>query len=166
MSLAWKAFHSFISSKADSLQDDCAESTPLSPGLILEFCIWLREVKDFQTSTICNYKASVSSILKEVFNVHCPLQEFKALKNSLFLEKPTNRPRIPSWDLEKVLDLLSSDKYSSLPLDEFKQLKKTLFLVAIATGNRISEINNMTRSGLKDLDVSQPASHYLTWILV
>ena len=79
--------------------------------------------------------------------------EFKALKDALFIEKPPNPPRIPSWDINKVLDLLQKPKYNKVPPESFCQLKKTLFL--IATGNRVSELANVSRNGLGSLQPDQ-----------
>ena len=66
--------------------------------------------------------------------------EFKALKDALFIEKPPNPPRIPSWDINKVLDLLRKPKYRIPPVS-FCQMKKTLFLIAMATGNKVFRVS-------------------------
>ena len=102
-----------------------------------------------ETSTICNYKAAVGFPLNVCFGLNFSTWEFKELKNALFLEKPRIPPRTPSWDIGKVLELLSSDKYSSFPPDKFLQLKKSLFLVALACGNRVSELSATMRNGLE-----------------
>ena len=157
INIAWKAFQEFISlfqesEDPDFLRLDCM---PLSISPLLHFCVWLREQKNFQSSTICNYKSSVAGILTTVFGLDCSSWEFSALRNNFFLEKPSNPPRIPQWDLQKVLDLLSSNVYVDSP-SNFSQLKKTRFLLAIATGNRVSEIHAITRNGLSRIDENSP----------
>ena len=138
--IAWKAFQKFLSL-------DFSES--LTPALLLKFCLWLRDEKNLETSTICNYKAAVGFPLNVCFGLNFSTWEFKELKNALFLEKPRIPPRTPPWDISKVLELLSSDKYSSFPPDKFLQLKKSLFLVALACGNRVSELSATMRNGLE-----------------
>ena len=156
--IAWKAFQEFLSSLEDS---DCPvllglENSPLSISHVLHFCVWLREYKNLQSTTIANYKSSVGGILQSVFNLDCSTWEFSALRNNFFLEKPTNPPRVPEWDIQKVLLMLDSGDYINSPPSKFLQLKKTLFLLAIATGNRVSELHAITRNGLGTPDPDQP----------
>ena len=115
----------------------------------------MRDSKDLATNTIFNYKAAVGNTLGTVFGLDTSAWEFKALKDALFIEKPPNPPRIPSWDINKVLDLLQKPKYNKNPPEAFCQLKKTLFLVAMATGNRVSELANVSRNGLGSLRPDQ-----------
>ena len=44
-----------------------------------------------------------------------------------------------------------SQKYNLAPQDKFCALKKTLFLVAMATGNRVSELAHIYRTGLDNI---------------
>ena len=156
--IAWKAFQEFLSSLEDSECPDLLglENSPLSISHVLHFCLWLREYKNLQSTTIANYKSSVGGILQSVFNLDCSTWEFSALRNNFFLEKPTNPPRVPEWDIQKVLLMLDSGAYINSPPSKFLQLKKTLFLLAIATGNRVSELHAITRNGLGTPDPDQP----------
>ena len=145
--VSWRAFQDFVK-----------VSNPVKPdsSLLLEFCIWLRDSRNLATNTIMNYKAAVGQVLEKVFNINCNSWEFSALKSALFLEKPPNPPRIPSWDINKVLILLQSQKYNQFPPDKFCSLKKTLFLVAMATGNRVSELAHIYRTGLDNIQRDSP----------
>ena len=155
--VAWKSFQNFIriltTDPPQGFEDIELESP--SPSILLAFCLWLRRSKNFESSTIANYKASVGFVLERVFDINCSSWEFTAIKNSLFLEKPPNPPRVPEWDLQKVLDLLESDKYKTSSASLFNLLKKTIFLSTLAAGNRISEMAATVRNGLKKVDSSK-----------
>ena len=140
--VGWKAFQDFVK----AFQPDKPDI-----GCLLQFCIWLRDSRGLATNTINNYRSAVGQILGVVYGMDDKAWEFKAIKNFLFLDKSPNPPRIPSWDLNKVLQLLQSPSYNQNPPDKFRQLKKTLFLIAMATGNRVSEIANTCRTGLINL---------------
>ena len=73
--------------------------------------------------------------MEQIFRVDCSSWEFKALKQHLFLDKPPQVPRVPQWNLGKVLDLLESEAFSVNP-SKFTLGKKTAFLLAMATGNK------------------------------
>ena len=115
--------------------------------------MWLRDSGNLATNTI-NYRSAVGQVLNIVYGLD-KAWEFKALKCAQYLEKPPNPPRVPLWDVNKVLLLLKSSKYNQCPPDSFCQLKKTLFLTALATGNRISELANTVRTGLDNLQTFQ-----------
>ena len=55
---------------------------------------------------------------------------------------------IPHWSLEKVFDLLSSSRFKCSSISITNLLLKTLFLVASASGNRVSELANLSRTGI------------------
>ena len=138
--VAWKALQAWFSSY---------EEVKLSKKVVLEFLTHLRVEKNLKTSTILNYKASLATPLKLVFNIDLNSWEFKELGRSLFIERPPNQPRIPSWDLVKVLDMLRTEEYSSPRISKFSLLKKCIFLTALACGNRISELAAFYRTGLR-----------------
>ena len=147
--VAWRAFKEWLL----VLEID---TSILSNNHILEFLIWLREFKKLGTTTIQNYKASLQLPLKMAFNLDLTSWEFKELRNSLYLERPPNPPRVPAWDLNKVLELLKSPSYSSYPPENYRQLKKCIFLVALASGNRVSELSAMYRTGLELINIFEP----------
>ena len=95
--MVWKAFQDFVWAN-DPGQPDV--------NCLLEFCIWLRESRGLATSTINNYKAAVGQFLSMAYDLNVNSWDFKALKNNLFLEKPPNPPRVPSWDINKSFSSL------------------------------------------------------------
>ena len=62
--------------------------------------------------------------------------------------------RIPSWSLEKVLDILESRTYNNKKCTIFNLLKKAVFLTALACGNRVSEIAALDVTGALAQDLS------------
>ena len=150
--VAWRAFQDFITRLSNDESPEWVDlrSKPLGPAHVLHFCVWLRTTKNFESQTIANYLASVAFYLDQVFRVDCSSWEFKALKQHLFLDRPPRTLRVPQWDLQLVLDLLKSDKYSLHP-SKFLLAKKTAFLLALATGNRVSELSAIVRNGIGDI---------------
>ena len=75
-----------------------------------------------------------------------------------------NPRRCPSWDLFLVLESLKSSPFEPLSKAELKFLSfKTLFLIALASGRRMSEVNNL--SGLeKDIAREPDGSFALNFL--
>ena len=73
---------------------------------------------------------------------------FSLLLKSLFLEKPPVRPQSLRWDLNKVLRFLRAPRFQCSTATEEDLLHKCLILVALATGNRGSELAALSREGL------------------
>ena len=136
--VAWKAFQEFLSHAFSTEDPELAYliSDMISRAHVLHFCVWLRTVKNFESQTIANYKASVAFYVQEVFGVYCSSWEFKALRQHLFLDRPPRPIRIPQWDLDKVLALIQTDKFCQQP-GKFLLAKKTAFLLALEIGNRV-----------------------------
>ena len=137
--VAWKAFQDWISYSNPEV---------INVSTLLSFLIYLREVRNLETSTINNYKASISLPLRAVLHIDFNSWEFKKLSDALFIDKPPKRPHVPSWDLDKVLQLLESDKFAKVE-DCFQALRKCVFLTALACGNRVSELAAFQRTGIK-----------------
>ena len=137
--VAWKAFQSWL--------EGCKEE--VSNSSVLEFLCFLRDNKKLQTNTILNYKASLQLPLSFVPEVNLKSWEFHELSKSLYLDLPPNAKHIPEWDVGKVLHMLQDEEhYNSENLSIFS-LKKCIFLVALASGNRVSELAATERSGIK-----------------
>ena len=83
----------------------------INVSTVLTFLIYLREARNLETSTINNYKASISFPLKIVLEIDLNPWEFKKLSDALFIDSPPKKPDIPSWNLEKVLLFLQSDMF-------------------------------------------------------
>jgi hypothetical protein len=122
----------------------------VSDGSLLEFLCSLRDQKNLSTNTILNYKASLTLPLSFVPELNLKAWQFQELSKALFLGKPPNQKRVPEWDVSKVLEMLGTKvEYVGQHIPLFHILKKTVFLLALATGNRVSEISAIDRSGIK-----------------
>ena len=104
--------------------------------------------------TIRNYAASLAKPLKLGFGIDTKSEEFKESINAFFLQNPPEMKRIPSWSLEKVLQLLESKPYDNQRTTIYKLLRKTVFLTALASGNRVSEIAALDVTGALGRDQS------------
>ena len=140
--VAWRAFQSWLR------EDD---KRALSKTDLLKFCLFLRKTKRLSPRTILNYRASLSQPLRFVSRVNFDDVEFKDLDRAFHLASPQSVKRIPQWNLSKVLDLLRSEKFCTSTCDLLCLLKKSLFLVALSSGNRVSELSaidiSASRSG-------------------
>ena len=90
------------------------------------------------------------SMLSSVFRFKLPaLGEDRVLQDllcSFAIERP-RRPQVPpSWDLDAVLRHLMSSAFEPLESVSLRALtKKTLFLVSLATAERVSEIQSLSK---------------------
>lgn len=117
---------------------------------IADFLVFLFEVKKYAPSTIANYRSSIASALGEVEGVPlswhpCLSKLIKAFSSSRTVE----RPRVPEWDLSRVLRTLRSDAFEppswASRQDKLRCTWKTVFLVALASASRRSEIQAISR---------------------
>jgi len=133
---AWKSFQSWL-----------PEETPnLSKKTVLEFLLFLQDVRHLQPRTILVYRSALSLPLSLGFNIDTADQEFSLLAKAQFLTQPPASPRLPSWSLDKALDSLLNPPFHPTDSSEYLFLK-TLFLVALASGNRVSELAACVRVG-------------------
>ena len=96
-------------------------------------------------ATILNYNKSLSWPLSLAFNVDFSDDRFSKLIKGFFHVRPPQSVSVPQWDLGKVLLF-----YENLaePISPRLLFFKTIFLVALATGNRCSELAAFSRLGL------------------
>ena len=102
----------------------------------LNFLKSLIDKGSLSTGTIKAYKNALSLPWKLV-GIDPNSWEFTHLIKSSFLINPPRARNFPSWSLTKVLNMLRNYNVNE---NKFQLLKKTVFLVALATGNRCSEI--------------------------
>ena len=133
---AWKKFQQFISKKG--------KPTDITKALVLEFLVHTFRSENLSAKTIQVYKGALSVPLKVAFQIDTSDSEFGLLIRSFFIERPPSKQVLPRWNLDKVLEYISSSTDES---DDFL-LQRTLFLVALATGNRASEIAAMMRTAI------------------
>ena len=136
---AWKALQQWLQTQP---------LTTLSHSALLQFFLWLRTTKDLASQTITAYKSALALPLREAFGLDLSSPHFILLMKSLFLTKPPSRPQALSWDLSKVLKLLRTSRFQLERAKEEDLLHKCLLLVALATGNRGSELAAFFREGL------------------
>ena len=138
--VAWRALQVW-------LQDNPERS--ISKKDMLHFCLYLSRVKKLRGSTILNYRSSLARPILLSSGVDLTDSDFKDLDKALYLAAPPPKKRIPEWDVDKVLSLLSSPKYCSSSAKPLDLLRKTVFLLALATGNRVSELAAIDASAIQ-----------------
>ena len=133
---AWSTFKAWIPENI----------TSITHQTILDFLIFLHEVKKLSPRTVLGYKNSLAWPMLEAFNLDLKHQDFKLLIKSMFHESPTTPRLVPSWSLNHALETISTS-YKK-PTSSTDMFLKALFLTALASGNRVSELSAMTRNGL------------------
>lgn len=117
---------------------------------IADFLVYLFEVKKYAPSTIANYRSSIASALGDIdgvpLSLHpCLSKLIKAFSSSRRIE----RPRVPEWDLSRVLRILRSQDFEppqwTSRQDRLRCTWKTIFLLALASTSRCSELQAISR---------------------
>lgn len=124
------------------------ESSCINRDTVLRFLIYLASELRLNVRTVINYRATLALPLKTAFGIDFSHESFNLLTRSQFLQNPPQLRKIPSWSVNVVLEALSAQRFSirqAAPKDLFM---KTLFLVALASGNRCSELAAMRRTGI------------------
>ena len=134
----WKTFQNWLPAGTDTV----------TPRTVLEFLIFLEEVRRLNPRTILNYRASLRIPLKLAFNIDFHSEEFSLLARNQFLTNPPNRCKIPQWSVDSVLSVLSTEEFNLRIASPVNLLIKTLFLTALASGNRVSELAATSRLGV------------------
>ena len=132
----WGTFCAFIKSKDPQVMD-CE--------FILSFFRFLFSERKLSPATISAYKAALARPLKYIFKIDVSVSPFQDFMKGLFNIRPVRPYKNPNWSLDKVLSLALSSRFQDDPVLE-DRLMLTLFLVALATGNRISELQALLRS--------------------
>ena len=97
-----------------------------------------------------SYRASLTLPLKVGFNIDVNSQEFSRLAKAQFIARQPAPKVVPEWSLTTALRSLASSQFSE-QLDITHQIFKTLFLVALAAGNRVSELAALDRAAAQFL---------------
>ena len=133
--VAWRAFQHWLPPQTSSI----------SVEVILSFLQHLFDQKRLAPHTIHCYFLSLKWPLQRAFAVDCQHPDIARILKGFFHLRPPPPPKIPSWDLLEVLLFYSSLR---LPLPSKVIFLKTLFLVALASGNRVSELAALHRPGI------------------
>ena len=131
---AWKRFQAWLPEGTVTVDDRLVLSYLNSLSL------------DLAPRTILVHRNALKLPLSAAFDVDLGQEVFSLLARAQFRLNPPTRRLIPSWSLDSALDSLQTKDSSSLSLEEL--LMKTLFLVAVASGNRASELAAIDRSGI------------------
>ena len=116
----------------------------------LDFLVSLIEENRLSSGTIRSYKNS-PALPWRLIKVDATNWEFQELIKAAFIRNPPSSKHMPSWSLDKVLDLLVKEKFSNCS-NPFDCLKKAVFLTALASGNRCSELAALNRDSLQFSD--------------
>lgn len=121
-----------------------------SISTLAEFLVFLFEVKHFNPRTIANYRSSLAAVLGSVEGVPVSLNPVLSnLIKAFNSTRPLERPRVPEWDLAKVLRHLRSPYYEPPSWDtveaRMRCTQKTAFLVALAKTDRRGELQALSR---------------------
>merc|ERR1711888_172394 len=93
-------------------------------------------------NTALGYRNAIKWPLELAFNIHTDESEFALLAKSHFLANPPAQKVIPNWNLGEAIQSLSI-KGEVADLPRKKRFLACLFIIAVATGNRASELANL-----------------------
>lgn len=134
----WKKLQIWLGSKQGQLDKT----------MILQFLSYLFHDKLLAPNTVLAHRAALAFPLKLGFNINTEDKEFSLLAKSQFLARPPTQRVFPNWNLNEVLKLLMSNKYSYANAARDDLINKVIFLVALACGNRVSELAALYRPGM------------------
>ena len=132
----WKEFQKF------AIEKDIASPSEKN---VLEFLEFLFAFKKLSPRTILNYRAAISKPLNALFGLDFKEESYPLLARAQFIDRPPTKRILPKWNLDNVLRLLREERFCHPPVTLEDQLVKTIFLVALASGNRASEITATRR---------------------
>ena len=99
----WKSFQRFCLTQRDRL---------ISLDLVLRFLVFVFRDKGFQVNTIASFMSALARPLKIGFSLDLNDRVFSDMLMSMWLKRP-GRPFVePKWDLDRVLDFISSGRLS------------------------------------------------------
>ena len=99
----WSKFQDFVFSNRPSNID---------LDFVLSFFISIFEIKQYQVNTIQAYKCALDLPLSVAFNIDMKNSKFTSLFRSMWLKRPGTQYQVPAWNLDLVLDLLSSNRFN------------------------------------------------------
>ena len=135
----WLVFRQWCRSEGHSI------SRPSLPK-IADFLFWLRRSRRLSVSSVMGYRSMLSAVFKSVLPEISTSPVLHDLLWSFQAEAPIREVRPPSWDLNVVFSFLRSSSFEPLTTISIRDLtRKTLFLLSLATANRVSEIQALSR---------------------
>ena len=137
--VAWRALKAWLP----------ANVSDISKSLVMSFFNYLFEERGLSPRTVLGYKASLALPLKLGFNIDVKESEFGLLAKAQFLARPPRTKIVPQWSVSAALAALKEPRFSRPDIASNDLFLKTLFLVALASGNRVSELAALDRSAIK-----------------
>ena len=135
---AWRAFKAWLPEHV----------TVLRKRHVLEFLVFLKDNKKLSPRTILGYRHSLSIPFKEAFDINFADKDFSLLAKAQFHLSPPVPRKVPKWSLNHALESLQAVRFRNNSASLEDLFLKTIFLVAIASGNRCSELAACTREGI------------------
>ena len=135
--VAWRAFQRW-------LPQDTVEVTLTT---VLQSLFTLFTDTELTPSTINSYKSSLSWPLNLAFGIDFNHKDLSLFIRGLFHRRPPIKAATPTWNLGAVLTALQQQEGAQQPIQFFKFFK-ALILTALASGNRVSELAALNRTGI------------------
>ena len=129
----WRKFQTWLPAEIESVTRDT----------VLHFLIYLESELKLGARTIVNYRGCLVPPLRTAFHIDFNHECFSLLTQSLFLKNPPIRKKIPSWSMDAALETFSTQRFGLSHAEKTDLFLKTLFLVALASGNRASELGQL-----------------------
>ena len=134
----WLVFRRWCRSEGHSV------SRP-SLSKIADFLFWLRRSRRLSVSAVMGYRSMLSAVFKSILPEISTSPTLHDLLRSFQVEAPVREVRPPSWDLPTVLNFLRSSPFEPLSSASLRDLtRKTLFLIALATAERVGELQALS----------------------
>ena len=112
---------------------------------LVDFLIYLREIKELSSSAIKGYRSALSQIFLHRGMDISSSPEISLLLKNFDQEFVKNTIAAPKWDLNLVLQSLTRKPYEPLENSSLHNLTlKTTFLLALASAKRISELQGLS----------------------
>ena len=90
------------------------------------------------------YKCALALPLSVGFGLNMNDDKFNSVFRSMWLRRPGIQFQTPQWNLDVVLDLLSSNRFN-VNISAVDLIRKCIFLLGLALGSRISEFHSLLR---------------------
>ena len=114
---------------------------------IADFLFWLRQSRKLSVSAVMGYRSMLSAVFRSVLPEISTSVVLHDLLRSFRVEAPIRSVTPPAWNLLAVLKFLKSPIFEPLRQASLRDLtRKTLFLIALASANRVSELQALSRT--------------------
>ena len=163
----WQAYRAWCRRQGHSI------SRP-SISKIADFLLYLRRSLHLSYSSIASYRSMLSAVFRFILPDISSHPVLHDLLRSFRIEHSLPSPRVPHWDLLRVLALLRGPPFKSLSVCSLRDLtRKVLFLVALVTARCVGELQAVSFPGMMFSSVyrsfgrrqSRPPTRFLDLLL-